>query len=268
MLKLLSQANMEWLRANRRGGGAGPLSFLRETGFDLVSDTTINQVADVESDDVSFVVDDSTDFNTSDSDLTGAGIIWDDQMPDVFNFTSNAANTFSGVTGLAFTHENDDIVQKLYKLTTNFKTFRPSEEYGDGCQVNGVPYRFMQGPPLPLHFSMYDDGTNKFLWLPRGVTGSASILYEKKSAIINSSDDTVDVEEDYEFFLVWRIVQIATVPKEGAEPSQLYILAKGEANKILKEALQDKRIGAYAKVRQFVTLGRYRDPSLTQRVPR
>lgn len=264
MLTLLSQANMEWVRAHRRGGGAQPLVFLRETGFDLIADTNLAEATTV--DDTEFVTDDSDDFDASD----GALVVWDANMPDICQYTTNtvATETFSGVTGLAFAHEDGDTVQALYKLPTTFSRFRPSDGYGDGVLLNGNPLRFMQGPPEAGYFSMYDDGTNKWLWLQRGATGSASVLFEKKSAIIDSTDDTVDVPEESEFFLVWRVVQIATVPKEGGVPSQLYLLAKTEANKILQDSLMDRNVGKIVRVRQFLPYRPQRDASFFTHVER
>jgi hypothetical protein len=263
MLTLLSNANLEWLRAHRRGGGALPLAFLRETGFDLVSDTTLNAASTTAS--TTLTLTSSDDFETS-----GVGVIWDDNMPDVFPWTGNDESTeiLSGISGLAWAHESGDRVQTMYQLPSNFKTFRPNDEYGDGVRINRNPVLFMQGPPSVGHFSMYDDGTNKHLWLPQGTTGQASVFYEKTSSTIDSTDDTVDVPSEYDLFLAWRIVQTAVIPKEGSIPSQLYLIAKTEANRLLKESLQDRNIGRHVRVRQFSPYRAAYDPSLLVRVPR
>src|SRR3990167_6034809 len=114
MLQALSDGNLKWARAFRRSGEP-PIDFFRETGFDLVTDTAVNQAAGIAITDTSFITDDSDDFDLTD----GALVIWDDNMPDVVPYTTNtiSTETFSGVTGLAFAHEDNDIVQKLYKLT-------------------------------------------------------------------------------------------------------------------------------------------------------
>lgn len=264
LFTLLTQAVYEYERAFRRSGSE-PIVFMKQTGFTLVADTQINQ-ASVTTDDVSFVVDSSNDFELTD----GAGVIWDESMSNVFNYTTNtiATETFSGVTNISFDHDEDDIVQRLYKLPTNFKTFRPANEYGDGVQVSGVPYYFMEGPPNTGFFSLYDDGTNKFLWLPRGVTGKAAVLYEKTSTVIDSTDDIIDVPPSHEFFLAWRMIQVASIPKEGAQPTQLYTVARSEGNKILKDILRDKDVGKYVRVRKFSLLRPTRDASFYQSVPR
>lgn len=253
MLSGLSDANLKWVRAFRKSGEP-PVDFFRETGFDLVADTAVNQSAGIATTDTSFVVDDSDDFEAT----SGALVIWDDNMPDVVSYTTNtvATETFSGVTGLAFAHEDNDIVQALYKLPTNFGSFREAPTWGDGVLVNGIPHKFIQGPPPSGHFSMYDDGTNKFLWLPRDNTGSASVLYNKVSATIDSTDDTVDVPDEYKFFLVWHLVAFAFIGRSGEAEKMLF--AQNESNKLLQEALDDRNTGKKIRTRSFArTTGDY-----------
>jgi hypothetical protein len=259
MLAALSQANLEWARAHRRGGGVEPLIFMREGGVDLPSDTALAE--DVATTDVSFDLDDASDQASS-----GAIVIWDDDMPDIAAYTSKATNTLSGVTGLAFAHEDGDVVSKLYALPTNFKTFRPAENYGDGVQLNGIALRYMQGPPTVGYFSMYDDETTKYLWLPKGSTGSAAYLYEKTSTVLDDISDTVDVPQEYEFFLVWRLVEHGFLGRGDDAQKALY--AKQKADQILADALKEQNIGQYVRVRRFGRYGIQRDPSLFQRVPR
>ena len=254
LLTLVSQAKQEWLRAHRRGG-TEPIASFREHGYDLISDTSLG--ADSTATATSLTLEDSSEFAAS-----GMGIVWDDNMPDLFAWTANDLSTaLTGVTGLSFAHEEGDTVQTFYALPSTFKKFRASEEYGDGCKVNGAGYTFMQGPPTGGHFSMYDDGTTKYLWLPKGLTGSASILYEKTSTTIDSTDDTLDIPSEYDFFIVWRVVQTATIPKEGGQPTQLYLTAKTEANKLLNESLKDRNTGRYVRVRQFHPYTNLRDSS-------
>ncbi len=263
MLKWLSKANMDWMTAFKRGGGSGPLGFLRETGFILAEDTAIDDVNGITSASNSITVD-----SQSFPDEAGAAIVWDEDLFDIFYYTSQTPTLFSGVTELAFDHDDDDVVQALYKLPATFKEFRAADGYGDGVKIGRFPYFYMEGPPTTGYFSKYDDGTDNYLWLPQGLTGKASVLFNKKSATIDTIDDTVDVPVEHEFFLVWRVIQMATIPKEGAQPSDLYVLAKNEASTILKDALNDKSIRPGVKVRSFRLLGRSIDPSLNQRVPR
>ena len=265
MLTLCNQANAEWIRAFRRGSGAGPSTFQQETGFTLVAETSVNQTT-IAAGATSFVATLLDNF-----DLTnGSAVLWNQVMPDVFQYTTAtvATETFSGVTGINFTHSSGDAIQKLYKLPTNFRSFRPSEFYGDGVQLNGMPLRYMNSPPSYGYFSMIDDGTNKWLWLPRQVTGKASVQYEKNSTTITSTSDTVDVPVDSEMFLVWRVVQAASIPKNGGQPSQLYAVAKNAANLILLDALNDRNTGNSVRVKQFSILRPYRDSSLFLSSPR
>ncbi len=262
MLTLCNQANAEWLRAFRRGGGTGPLSSLAETGFNLVADTSATLA--VSQGATSFTVGSITGWDTS----NGAGVMWNNFMPDQFFYISAAALTFSGVTNISFDHNASDVVQFLYKLPTNMKTPRNADAYGDGVQYNGIPLRFREGPPTYGYFTIIDNGTNKWLWLPRNSTGKISILYEKNSTTIASTADLVDVPPENEFFLVWRIVQYASIPKAGGMPTALFATAKQQADTMLRDALADKDIGSSVRVRPFRLIKPYRDPSLWIPVPR
>ncbi len=263
ILTLISQANIEYLKAHRRGGGTAPIVLMRDGGFDLVADTALAVATTTETTD--FTVDDSSSYDTT----NGAFVIWDENLPDVGFYTTNdAATALSGVTDLDFAHEIDDVYQALYKLPTNFSHFIPTEGYGDGMRVNGRPLRFTKGIPRPGYFTYRGDGTNKFVWYIRGLTGSASFIYQKSSATIDSSDDVVDVEPDYEFFLVWRSVQMALIPKEG-DVSNLYVQARDEANRLLLESLRDRNVGKHIRPRPFrIPDNRLYDASLNQHVPR
>lgn len=231
-------------------GGEDQVSSQRETGFDLVSDTNLN--GDITTASTSIIVDASDDFDTSD----GAVIIWDDAIPDYINYTTNtiATETLSGVTGIAFAHEDDDSVQKLYKLPTNFGSFRESANWGDGVLVNGDPYKSMNGPPSPGFFSMYDDGTNKFLVLPRGLTGSASVLFNAAYATIDSTDDTVSVPDRWKFFLIWHCVSYCHVGREEDYGKMQFAAQK--ANEILQKALQNRNVNKKIHARSFGRLVR------------
>lgn len=250
MLPALSDGNMKWARAFY-GSGAPPILFQRDTGFDLADDTHLNGAITTAS--TSVIVDSSDDFDTTD----GAFVVWDDAMADVIFYTTNtvASETFSGVTNIGFAHEDDDAVQKLYKLPTNFGTFRMSPDHGDGVQLNGIPLFYRGGPPDPGFFSTVTDGTNTFLWLPRNSTGSASVWYNKTSATIDSVDDTVDVPDEFKFFLVWHLVAYAYIGR--ADEVNLMLYAQNESNKILQEALRVRNTGRKIRTRP---LGRpYRD---------
>lgn len=235
LLTAISDGNLKWAR-RFRSGGVAPIVFQRETGFDLVADTQLNEPGGITTSDNEIIVDNSDNFDTT----NGAFVIWDDNLPDLISYTTNtvATETFTGVTNIGFAHEDNDVVQKLYKLPTNFGQFREAPGYGDGVRLNGSGLRFTGGPPDPGFFSMYDDGTNKFLWLPRGASNSASIWYDKNSTTIDSTDDTVDLPEEAQMFLVWHALSLCYVGRE--QDYGKMIAAKNEANSVLQEFLNDR----------------------------
>jgi hypothetical protein len=258
MLKALSDANMEWTRAFRRGGGTEPIVFQRESGIDLVADTTLS--ADLSTSDTSASL---TSIATN-APATSYVIVWDDEMPDIIGYPSFTSNTLNGITAPTFAHESGDAVQFLYPLSSTFSSFKGTSLYGDGVRLNGVALRYMEGFPDPGYFSLFDDGTgispDKFLILPRNSTGSASILYHKASATIDSMDDTVDVPPEFDFFLIWRLVQFGHAGK--GDDDAKYLRAKSEANRILQEALTDRNVGKFVRARPIRSHNpRYYDPS-------
>ena len=245
LIKAVSDANLEWLRSYRRGGGNTPIVLTRDGGGTLVSDTAINQAAGVTTATTSFITDDSSNFEAS-----GALVFWDDNMADVAFYTGNdLATTFSGVTQIGFSHEDNDAVQALYSLPSNFADFRYSEEYGDGVRLNGSPLRYMEGPPNPGYFSLVDDGTTKYLWFYRGASGDYSFIYDRKNTTLDSTDDTVDVPEEYQFFLAWRAIEFALFGR--GDNFDLIAYAKQQANQIRLQALKDRNVGRLVRVRQL-----------------
>ena len=239
MLTALTDGNMKWARAFNK---TGPIVFQRETGFDLAADTSLDGAITTAS--TSVILTSATNFDSS-----GGIVVWDDNMPDVISYTGKSSNTLTGATGIAFAHESSDPVQKLYALPSTFGSFRESAIYGDGVLVNGVPLSFIGGPPTAGFFSMYDDGTTKFLWLARGSTGSASVLFNKASATIDSTDDTVDVPEEFQFFLIWHLVAFAFMGRENN--ANAFLFAQNESNKLLQEALRNRNIGKKIRPRSF-----------------
>ncbi len=234
MLSALSDGNLKWARAFRQSGEE-PIVFQREFGIDLVPDTTL--AAPAATTDITLTLTTSASYSVS-----GTVVVWDDNMPDIIPYTgNNLTGILSGVTGIGFAHETGDGVQCLYALPSDFGTFRQSVTYGDGVVVNGVPLFYMGGPPLPGFFSLYDDGTTKFLWLSRGITGSASVLYDKSTTDITSVDDIVDVPLEYKFFLVFHLVSFGVMGRE--QDVNTMVAMQNQSNMVLKQALQDRNIG-------------------------
>lgn len=241
IMTLFTQANMEYLEA-MKDGGTGPIALIREAGFTILANTAINEAGGVATTDTEFTVDESADADATD----GAFVIWDSDMPDVGFYAANASDTLSGVSGLGFDHDDNDVLQWLYKLPANFGNFRAADGYGDGVQVNGRGYRFVEGTPGPGQFTSRTDGTNTFLWLPKGLSGKAAVNYEKSSATLDSLDDTVDAPPEDEFFLVWRVVDLALFPKKESE---LRAEAKIEWRKKLRAAVKRKNVSRQIRVR-------------------
>ena len=243
LLTAISDGNLKWAEAFQTSGTA-PIVFQRETGFDLKAETAINDAAGTTTASTSITVDAQT-F----PDSAGVAVVWDDDIPDLFSYTSQTSTLFSGVSGLAFAHEDNDPIAALYKLPTNFGDFRQAVGYGDGVRVEGVGLNFKSGPPSPGYFSMYDDGTSKYLWLPRQLTGSASVWYDKNSTTIDSIDDTVDVPETSAFFLVFHAMALCYLGRENNY--NLMIAAQNESNKILQRALQNRNRNSKIRPRSF-----------------
>ncbi len=228
-------------------GGEDQISSQRETGFDLVADTTLDEASGITSTDTEFTVTDNLSYDATD----GALLIWDDNMPDFVNYTTytSGTKTFSGVTGIGFNHEDDDALQKLYKLPTNFGSFRESVNWGDGVQVMGIPYKFINGIPVPGFFSLYDDGTNKFLVLPRGLTGTASVLFNAAYNTIDSSEDIVGVPETAKFFLVYHCVAMCYLGRDDDANKMLF--AQQQSEMILSRVLRNRNTGKKIRTRSF-----------------
>lgn len=244
LLRVLNLANLEWLRSFRRGGGEPPTPLMREAGYTLIASTAL--AADITTSSTSITVDSSSGASSS-----GAFVIYDDG-PDIGEFTGNSSNTLSGVTGLGYAHEDGDEVSFLYALPSNFADFRSSADSPYGVTVSGVPYIYTTGEPPPGHFSLYDNGTTKYLWFPRDLTGEATVSYNKSGTTLDDLADTVDVPADYDNFLVYRLVEHG-FRALGADPSRA-IEAKQVADRVLMEAHMEKNIGKKVRTRPF---GRY-----------
>lgn len=247
MIEAVSDGNLKWAKAFQTNGAA-PLVFQREWGVDLVADTAINDAAGITSSSTSITVD-----SQSFPDSAGVAAVWDDGLPDLFSYTSKTSTLFSGVSGLSFSHEDDDSIQALYKLPDNFGRLRQAEGYGDGVRLGGG-LSFTSSPPAAGQFSLYDDGTSKYLWLPRGAAGSASVWYDKASSTIDSLDDTVDVPNEYKFFLVWHCVAFGLMGRE--QDANGCMFAQQQSEKILQKALQNRNVGKKIRARSFGRLSK------------
>jgi hypothetical protein len=200
LLAIIDNANQEWQAIWKTTGGEPQKVFQGEMGGATITDTTLSAAQAVV--DVTASLTDSTSFPSS-----GAVVVYTDNMGDVEEFTGNTGNTLTGVTGIDFAHNLGDTVSATYALPSTFMDFRAVEGSGDGVIVNGVAYYYTSGVPLSLQFSVYDNGTTKYLLLPRGVSGNYQVYYNKATTHIDATTDTVDVPTVYEYFLVWRLVE-------------------------------------------------------------
>lgn len=240
MLAQLNHANSEWKRTFKRGAGEPPTVFRKETAFDIVAGTTLDE--NVATTDSNFDLASATNF-----DSAGAIVVYDDGMPDIIEYTSKASNTISGVTGIGWAHEDGDQVIKLYALPSDFHSFRSSPDCPDGVQVNNTPYFFVSDDPKGGQFAIYESSSTKYLWLPQGLSGSVRVLYNKTSTTIDATDDTVDVPVEYEWFLVYRLVAHGKRAR-GNEPGA-DIQFDQMASEILRQAQMEKNTGKIARTR-------------------
>ena len=227
-------------------GGENPIKDALEDGFDLIAETTLNEASGITPASTTITIDDdNADIEAS----NGAFIIWDDNIPDIIDYTTytSATKIFSGVTGIAFDHEDAEPLQHLYKLPTNFGSFRESILYGDGVRLNGIGYRYMDSVPLDGFFSLYDNGTNKFLILPRTVTGSVGILFNKAYTTIDDLNDTVSVPEKHKFFLVYHCVSMCLLDIS----IDRYQVFQAKSEEILARALRNRNTGKKLRTRSF-----------------
>ncbi|QGH72484.1 MAG: hypothetical protein [Siphoviridae sp. ctpQM7] len=240
-LAALNAANAEWLRSFRRGAGEPPPVRAAETAFDLVSGTDL---------DGAVATTDTTISVTSASDLdsSGAIVVYDDGMPDIIEYTGKSSNSLTGVSGIGWAHEDQDTVYKLYALPGNFHSFRSSPYVPDGVQINNIAYHFVPDDPQGGDFALYDNGTSKYLWLSRGaISGSCRVLYNKSGTTIDGTTDTVDVPAEYEWFLVYRLVEFGL--RARGDDANAIVTARQQADAILREAHAEKNTSKIARTR-------------------
>ena len=239
LLAVLNQAVIEYYHAFRKGGGEPPINFQKETGFDLTADTDTDAIVTTST--TSFAVADSSNFPTS-----GVLAIWEDEYPDYVAFTGNAANTFTGVSGIGKTIPAGSTVSRLYALPSDFSDLRSMRNTPYGVAVEGVPYTPTSDVPTGNRFHIYDNGTTKYLHFPRGLVGDCFVRYNAKPTTIDDVSDTVDLPEKDEWFAVWRIVQHAAPLLNKIEN---YKIAQAEAQKVLSNAMILRNEGKRIRVR-------------------
>lgn len=200
LLRIIDKANREYYNKFQIGGGEPKSDRTAETGGTIYADTTLDGA--VTSVSTTVVLDSVTGYATS-----GVGVIWDNTEPDFIEYTGISTLTLTGVTGIGYSHEDADAFSVLYALPSNFESFRSTNDSPDGVFVNGVPYTFVTGIPTGNHFSIYDNGTTKYIFFPRGMTGDYSIRYNKGATSITATGTTIDVPTEDEDFVIFRVVE-------------------------------------------------------------
>jgi hypothetical protein len=246
LLNIIHQANLEYYNAHIQGGGEPPLQFVSEFGVDILDGTTLSE--DVATTDVEFNIGDSSSLQSS-----GAAVIFDDNTPDIFEYTTNTANNVSGVTKLSFGHENGDSLYALYALPSDFASFRSEHDNPDGVLVAGRVFRYTSSSnPLNNQFTVYDNGTTKYLQFPRGLGSvTAFVKYNTAPTTINDTTDTIIAPEADEYFIVYRAVEhVYTVLAMNKDEIDR---ARGLADDILRRSLIRRNIGKRVRIgRRFV----------------
>lgn len=241
LLTVLNAAVKEYFASFEKSGE--PSSILRkETGYTLVTDTAVNNASGVASGATSIIGDDFSGFGSS-----GVIALWDNDRPDYAEFgANNLTTTLSSVTGVSFAHEDNDPISLLYALPADFDGFRSEEGYEDGISVDGRPFYFTTGNPQGRKFTIYDNGTTKYLHFPQGLTGDVFVRYNSVPTVMDGEGDTIPIPVKDEDFALWRVIQYAA-PK--LERLDMYDIATKNAYDILHGAHVRRNIGKRPRLR-------------------
>jgi len=243
MLATLNDIVNEWRRAFKLSGEP-TAAVKKETAFDLKSQTLVNDSDGIATSDTTITVDSASDFDSS-----GAAVIYDDGMPDVIEYTGKTATTLTGASGIDWSHDDNDPVLKLYALPSNFHSLRATPDCREGVQVNNTPYVQVPEDPKAGQFAIYDNGTSKYLWLPRGLSGTARVNYNKTTTTIDGTEDLVEWDGEYDEFGIWRLVELAGVGDDVDLNAAKVAYAKARADKTLADALSLKGLNKLPRLR-------------------
>ena len=235
LISVTDKANREYYNKFMLGGGEPRSDRTAETGGTLAASTTLNGA--VTSASTTITLDSVTSYPTS-----GAGAVWDNVSPDFIEYAGISTLTLTGVTGIGFNHESADAFSIGYVLPSNFESFRSASDSPDGVEVNGVPYRFTTGVPSGNQFSVYDNGTNKFLFFSKDASGDWSMRYNKGATSLTVTGTTVDVPVEDEEFIVYRLVEHIANIVYGLGSAQGQV-ARQMANKVMLDALKRRNVG-------------------------
>lgn len=234
MLLVLNRVNAEFIETPYEANQSAWPWMKAEYGITILADTTL--AAAMTAGATTCTLTESADYATS-----GAGVIYSSGNFDIIEWTGNSADVLSGITGNGFAHSSGDGFSTLYALPSNFGRTRPGRRSGDGLLINGATYYYTGDQPKAWEFSIYDNGTTKYLWLPRGLSGTVSIAYDKQATTIDEASDTVDVLPKYDDFLIYRLVEHGkrVLQKNDSEIAE----ARNIADSVLRRALQSRVLG-------------------------
>ena len=234
LLEILNQAVLSYHNAFTENGGE-PSSILQaETGYTLVSNTDLDGAITSASTTINLT--DASNFGSS-----GAIAVFDNNDIDFVEFTGKSSNQLTGVTGVNYSHEDEDAVALLYALPSNFESFRSTHDNKEGVKVDGTAYRYTTGVPRAFEFAIYDNGTTKYLVFPQSVTGDCHVYYNKSTTTIDETTDTVDIPVQDQWYAVWALVSAAAFDLgEDASKSQY---ADSQMDLIINKAMKRKNIG-------------------------
>lgn len=238
LLRIIDKANREYYNKFQIGGGEPRSDRTAETGGTIYADTTLNGA--VTSASTSVILDSVTGYASS-----GAGIIWEGAIPDFIEYTAISTLTLTGVTGIGYNHADESAFGVLYALPSNFESFRSTEDSPDGVFVNEIPYTFVSGIPEDEHFSIYDNGTTKYLVFPKGLTGTYSVRYNKGATSISATGTTLDVPIEDEDFVIYRLVE-HVYRVLNVDPNKV-VEARQIANKSILDTLKRRNVGKRLK---------------------
>ena len=242
LLHVIDQADREYNNKFKLGGGEPKRTIATEDGGTLVATTTLSADAD----------DGATSFSvasaTNATDGGGAAAIWDENMPDIVEYTNGSASPITGVTLLDFAHESGDLVQWLPALPSNFGSFRGTDDNPGGVWVNGVPFQPVSGVPYTAQYRLYDNGTTQYILFPQGLTGDYFLRYNKSGTTIDEESDNVTVPVEDEDFLTFRLVEHCYRTLDPVGFATLAEIARRNANKILLDALKRRNLNKRLRV--------------------
>jgi len=259
LYEAIMDAQGKWEDAFNTGGENEPRDVV-PYGFDIASDTTLDGA--VSADATTFTL----TANNSSASTNSAMLLWNDNNPYFVSYTAYDSSTkiVTGASNIVIGFDDDDDVQRLYKLPSNFQSFRESPLYGDGVRVNGAPYRYVDTVPYSGgYFSKFEDSNGVYIVLPKGLTGTMAVLYNKAYTTINSSDDVISVPDKYKFFVVYHVVGMCFLDIDPKRSTQF----EKKAYEILDRALQTRNTNKKIRTRPFnrtssdyITVGGYTYP--------